>query len=198
MSSRFIGGKSAEIDLLIDQGLEEIVSFTEADAGYVFRFFEDGEVFSMSHLWRTERLETAKENLQNLGATAMPWWMDQLKAGKVVAVLAVEELPEAASVEKEILQSQGIGAIVDVPMRYEGKVVGFLGLLSQDEFGPRMRLVYCNWSGRFLPMRCNGNTLRQNYRLRKKRQSARHVKPTPPTMPKACFWPTCPMKFARR
>ncbi|MEE9165404.1 MAG: GAF domain-containing protein, partial [Nitrospinota bacterium] len=84
-------------------------------------------------LWTSNRLETKKEDLQGLEIAIMPWWMNQLKNDKSVAVSSVANLPKEAGVEKGIIQNQGIGALVDVPMSFAGNIVGFLGLSMATE-----------------------------------------------------------------
>ena len=63
-------------------------------------------------------------------AAIMPWWMDRLGRAEVVAVSSVDDLPRAAHIEEDILQAQGIGSLVDVPLSFQGKVVGFVGVSS--------------------------------------------------------------------
>jgi hypothetical protein len=127
ISTRFISLTSEGIDQAVDKALKEIGAFARADGGYVFRFSDDTKRFSMTHLWQKENLRTRKSDLQDLDASSMPWWMGQLVSHEPVVVPSVNDLPAEATVEKSILKPQGIKSLVDVPMIYQGKVVGFLG-----------------------------------------------------------------------
>jgi signal transduction histidine kinase len=127
ISTRFISLTSEGIDQAVDKALKEIGAFARADGGYVFRFSDNTKRFSMTHLWQKENLRTRKSDLQDLDASSMPWWMGQLVSHEPVVVPSVDDLPAEATVEKSILKPQGIKSLVDVPMIYQGKVVGFLG-----------------------------------------------------------------------
>ena len=133
ISSKLIGLKSEEVDNNIIQALKKIGEFARADASYIFKFSDNCKSFSITHLWSSHKLKMKKEDLQGLSVTNMPWWMDQLKNDQPVAVSSVANLPKEAEVEKGIIQSQGIGALVDVPLNFGEKIIGFLGLSVAKE-----------------------------------------------------------------
>ncbi len=133
VSSRFIRLESKRIDEGIHDALDKIGRFARVDGGYLFTFSEDKTRFSMTHLWRNEKLKTDKEALQNLDAGAMAWWMGKLKANEPVIVSSVRKLPGEAHMEKGILASQGIQAVLDVPMVSLGELIGFLGVSCVQE-----------------------------------------------------------------
>jgi PAS domain S-box-containing protein len=127
ISARFISMTSEKIDQGVEEALGKIGRFADADGGYVFLFSGDMKRFSMTHLWRNENLSTEKRNLQDLDASSMPWWTEQLLRHKPLVVPAVSDLPRKAAVEKSVIASQGIQSLVDVPMVHVGRLIGFLG-----------------------------------------------------------------------
>lgn len=133
MSSRFIGLKTDEIDSHIDRALKDIALFTKADSGKVFLFSEDGTRFSIFYDWHSSQLGDDRARLQNLKVSSMPWWMDRLVSHQKVAISSVSKLYGAACAEKDVITSREIKSVVDVPMSYGGKLVGFLGLSSTIE-----------------------------------------------------------------
>jgi PAS domain S-box-containing protein len=133
ISSQFINLNPGQIDSQINLAVKQIAIFTQSDSGYVFRFDNKGANFSMTHLWTSGRLKTDKANLQGLDSNSMPWWMNQLRSGQIVAVSSIRNLPQAANIEKKILQAQNNNSIIDVPMIFEKKVIGFLGMSSLRE-----------------------------------------------------------------
>lgn len=56
-----------------------------------------------------------------------PWWMDKLHKFENVYIPYVDKLPEEASIEKGILQTQNIKSLLAVPMIYGKTLIGFLG-----------------------------------------------------------------------
>jgi PAS domain S-box-containing protein len=129
-SARFIDIPSDSIDENIEVALKEISLFAGADAGYVFEFSSDWSEFTMTHLWKNEKLSLNMEELRDLPVQSMPWWMERIGNGEVVAVPSVDDLPAEAALEKSIIEAQGIRSLVDVPMISQGTVIGVVGFDS--------------------------------------------------------------------
>jgi PAS domain S-box-containing protein len=127
LSTQFITMPASKVDQGIEKLLKQIGRFAHADGGYVFLFSKDGRYLSMSHLWKNENLATKKEDLQNLEAASLPWWTGKLARLEPVVVSSVNDLPAGAATERQIIEPQGIQAVVDVPMVYLGKPIGFVG-----------------------------------------------------------------------
>lgn len=127
LSTQFITMPATDVDQGIEKMLESIGRFAEADGGYVFLFSKDMKRVSMTHLWRNENLSTRKKDLQNLDASSMPWWMEKLARLEPVVVSSFKDLPAEAATVKKIIEPQGIQALIDVPMVYLGKAIGFVG-----------------------------------------------------------------------
>jgi signal transduction histidine kinase len=127
ISSRFISLAPDSVDRGIQQALENVGRFAKADAGYVFLFSENLKRFSMTHLWRNENIATRKGDFQNLDAESMPWWTGKITRGEPVVVSSLDDLPDEAATEKNIMEPQGIRSLIDMPMIYLENVIGFLG-----------------------------------------------------------------------
>ncbi|HET8704923.1 MAG TPA: histidine kinase dimerization/phospho-acceptor domain-containing protein, partial [Pseudomonadales bacterium] len=80
-----------------------------------------------------EGIEPQIENLQNLPLDIFPWWMKKLEANKPIAVSRVADMPEEASTEREILQSQSILSVAVVPLFVNKQLFGFAGFDSVNQ-----------------------------------------------------------------
>ena len=127
LSTRFITMPSGDVDRGIEKMLERVGRFVEADGGYVFLFSKDKKRMSMRHLWKKNNLMTKKEGLQDLDVWSMPWWMNRITRLEPVVVPSTKDLPPEANTEREIIERQGVKALVDVPMVYVGEAIGFVG-----------------------------------------------------------------------
>jgi PAS domain S-box-containing protein len=123
VSTRFVTLTSAEIDQEIEAALREIAAFCRAASGHVYRKSGDGSL-ALSHHWRDRSPAPAPP------AAATPFRAAEARAGRVLAVSALAELPAGAREDAQALAAQGVRSLIDVPMHYEGEVVGFLGLGS--------------------------------------------------------------------
>jgi ABC-type amino acid transport substrate-binding protein/signal transduction histidine kinase/ActR/RegA family two-component response regulator len=128
MSSLFINVKTNQINEQISQALKRIAAFVDAQSGFVFDISDNGKRFFSSHGWFSDQLESKMDHFRQLNAATMPWWVQRLKRNEVIAVPSVEQLPDQAVTEKELLLSTGINAIVSIPMGMGGEVTGFLGV----------------------------------------------------------------------
>ncbi len=130
MSSLFINLKSRQINEQISQALKKIAAFVNAQSGFIYSISDNGDKFIGSHGWYSDRLKSKMDNFLELDAATVPWWVRRLNRYEVIAVPSVEKLPDQASVEKELLLSAGINAIVSIPMSMGGEITGFLGVAS--------------------------------------------------------------------
>jgi signal transduction histidine kinase len=103
---------------------------------YVFEHRDATDTMDNTVEWVAPGVSPERERLQGIPAAAVPWWMEELRADRVVSCADVEEIPGER--EKEILRSQGIRAVLAVPLFVGGRYFGFLGF---DECrGPRLWL----------------------------------------------------------
>lgn len=124
-SSRFL---REEFDRAVDATLAEIGRFAGAGRAYLFLINDEKETMDNTHEWCAPEVSPQKENLQNLPCAVFPWWMEKLRAGEVIHVVDVEQMPPEAQAEKEILQSQDIKSLLVLPVCCENKLAGFIGL----------------------------------------------------------------------
>jgi len=136
ISTGLIQRKSEDMDKAIGFALEMIGKFFEADRSYVFPLSdyqrqenepEEEPVMDNTHEWCAPGVSPQIENLQRIPQTIIPWWMEKIRENQVIRIHDVNKLPEAASVEKQILQPQGILPLLVIPLSLEGKAIGFIG-----------------------------------------------------------------------
>ena len=128
LSALFINPTPGESDKPIEEGLKLVGDSSAADRSYVFVLDHKKGTMSNSHEWCRKGIAPQLDNLQDLALSDFRWWMGQLEKRETIFIPHVEDLPEEAAGEKKILMAQGIKALISVPMAYEGKLVGFLGL----------------------------------------------------------------------
>ena len=130
LSTNFINLSAAEIDGAITRALHSIGSFGGVDHSYVFLLSEDGTTLSNSHEWCAEGIEPLSIFQKNLPTENYLWSMKQLERLEVVHIPRVADLPREARELKETLEAQDILSLIDVPMSYGNRLIGFLGFSS--------------------------------------------------------------------
>jgi PAS domain S-box-containing protein len=127
LSTEFINVPLDSIDLRIREALASVGQFVEADRAYVFQFNEQISTMSNTHEWCAEGIAPQIDNLQDLPADTLPWWVGKLRDFEPIHLKTLEDLPAEAGTEREVLEAQDIQSLVVVPMVYEKELVGFIG-----------------------------------------------------------------------
>ena len=130
ISTQLINLPPDEIENEITRALRMSGEFVDVDRSYVFLFCDNGTKLNNTHEWCAEGIEPQINNLKELNADIIPWWMDKLKRFENIHIPCVADLPPEANAEKEILEMQGIQSLVVVPMICSDSLIGFLGFDS--------------------------------------------------------------------
>ncbi len=133
LSTRLINISFSEVDTVINEALARIGEFSGVDRSYVFSADSGGTVTN-THEWCAPGIEPQIDHLQKIPAGSMPWLMSRLNALESVAVDSLKNLPEEASFEKHLLESQDIRSFVVVPMVLNQELIGFLGFDAVRSF----------------------------------------------------------------
>lgn len=130
ISTNFINLTADEVDAGINRALKMIGEFAGVDRSYVFLYQDGKEKMDNTHEWCAEGIQPQRENLKGVPVQDFPWGMSKLARFETIHVPLVSDLPDDASAERELQQSQGVQSFIIVPMIYGGSLVGFLGFDS--------------------------------------------------------------------
>ena len=133
ISTRFINLNFASIDAGIEQALQEIAQFHQVDTSYVMTLEGKGDSFSMTHEWVSASHLAKLERVQAVPLAQFPWASQQLLAGDILYVPALEQLPPEAAVDQQNWGQFGLQSLVGVPLLFQEKVLGWVGFASFRE-----------------------------------------------------------------
>ncbi|MFH2144583.1 MAG: diguanylate cyclase [Candidatus Omnitrophota bacterium] len=133
LSTKFINLRAEEIDKGINTALQIIGEFAGVDRSYIFILRDKGRKMDNLYEWCAPRIPPQRERLQDLDTGAFAWAMGKLKKGQTMYVPCVAKLTAKAKVEKEEWTLEKIKSLINVPMVYQGAVIGFLGFDSVRE-----------------------------------------------------------------
>ncbi|MEA2102009.1 MAG: response regulator [Thermodesulfobacteriota bacterium] len=133
ISSRFIG--LSDMDTAINESLKDMGEISKADRSYLFIINKQRDRISNTHEWCREGAVSYMDRLQDLPLTGFPWWKERLYNTKIIDIPDVSMLPEEASAEKRLLESQGIKSLLVLPVYISGRISGFIGFDNIMEFG---------------------------------------------------------------
>ncbi|HPI19286.1 MAG TPA: PAS domain S-box protein [Candidatus Kapabacteria bacterium] len=130
ISSQFGKISYQQLDQAIDYALEKIGKFVEIDRSYVFMLSKDITKMSNSNEWCADGITPHIEDLQDLPSSLFPWWMEKLENFEIIRVDKVEDLPDEAISEREILIAQKIQSVLVVPVIFQNILLGYIGFDS--------------------------------------------------------------------
>jgi PAS domain S-box-containing protein len=130
MSARFIQIDESEIDRAINEALAAMGRFAGVDRSYVFLFNESGDRMDNTHEWCNTGIDPHIRRLKDLPMDQFPWYMERIRKLAPVHIPRVADLPPVAWAEKSEFESENILSLINVPMIYEGSLIGFVGFDS--------------------------------------------------------------------
>ncbi len=128
LSAQFINLSTNDLDAGINSALKEIGEFSGVDRSYIFQFHDNSHTINNTHEWCVRGVAPQINRLQKIPEQRFPWIIKQIKKAQTVYVSSVLDLPRQAETEKSEWQIEGIQSLINVPMLYQGKSIGFLGL----------------------------------------------------------------------
>ena len=108
--------------------LKDILDFFRAGRAYIFEYNEDYTSQTCTYEVVAEGVMPTIETLQNIPVTSMSWWASQILSGKPILFESLYKLPEMEESEFQLLDRQGIKALMVVPLVADDTVKGFMGV----------------------------------------------------------------------
>lgn len=115
-----------ECQVAINNLLEKIGHFTKADRAYIVD--EKDGCYYNTYKWCNEGIEPQINQLQNLRAEDMPYWIPKLSSGESIFIEDLENVKETMPVEYEILKPQNIHTLIVFPIILSNTLKGFIGV----------------------------------------------------------------------
>ena len=115
-----------ECQVAINNLLEKIGHFTKADRAYIVD--EKDGCYYNTYEWCNEGIEPQINQLQNLRAEDMPYWIPKLSSGESIFIEDLENVKETMPVEYEILKPQNIHTLIVFTIILSNTLKGFIGV----------------------------------------------------------------------
>lgn len=131
--------KTNDPDVVIDKILTDVQTMFHGGRAYIIEFDRERRTHDCTYEVTAENV-TAEQDLANsLSMDEVPWWTRRIENGNPIIISSLDELPDEAFREKEVLAVQDIKSLIAVPLASRDKVWGYAGIDIVNE--PR------TWSG---------------------------------------------------
>ncbi|WP_195210351.1 diguanylate cyclase [Actinomarinicola tropica] len=125
-------GLAEDLDASISRVLEAVGDFFDAARTYLCELDDELSRATDTHEWCRPGVPSLIAQERDGSLLQYGWWRDQMaqlvRAGRVLAVDDVDRLPAEAVAERSYLSSQGVRAMLCVPIQIHGRVEGFVGI----------------------------------------------------------------------
>ena len=122
LSARFANVSSDQVEVEIDSALNQLLEFLGFDRGNFGEFSADG--------WANILCSVAINGLDRYPPGPAPaflsWYNNQLRAGKILRVRSLDDLPPEAIGETEHYRRSGIRSSLGIPLRVGGRIVALI------------------------------------------------------------------------
>ena len=126
ISTNCINIPLSEVEETINNSLQEIGRFVNADRSYIFNYDFDSMTTSNTFEWSEDGIEPQIDNMQDIPITEVPVWVNNHKNGKKMLIEDVDLLPDHTFL-KQVLQEQDIKSVITIPMISDNNCLGFVG-----------------------------------------------------------------------
>ena len=131
ISSRLIKARTELMIQTLEWALAEVGAFLQIDRCHIYQFSADLTQMSCLVEWNRKGLSGPHiQDLQGIPSNTSPWWYNQLKALEVFTYSSMEEIPAEAKDFRQMAEWLGMQSVINVPITWEGRLIGFLGLAS--------------------------------------------------------------------
>lgn len=132
LSSQLINANGEAMDTAIDHALQRVCALSGDDRAFISLFSRDGESMDTPYEWCAEGVTAQAHRLQGRPVASLPWLTRQIRDGQSVMVSDIDQLPAEASLDQEESRVEHMRAVLLLPLRFAGQVVGILGLSTVE------------------------------------------------------------------
>jgi signal transduction histidine kinase len=144
LSARFANVSGDQVETEIESTLRQLIEFLDFDRGGFGEFTADG--------WYTILCSAGRERVEGFPLGPAPaflsWYLGQIRAGKIVRVRSINDLPPEATGEIDYFRRSGMRSNLSIPLRISGRIVGALAFSAfrstrewPDELIARLKII---------------------------------------------------------
>lgn len=122
----FVNGQNLEQN--VNRVLKDVIEQYDVDRVYVFEYSHNDKLLSCAYEIVGPDISAEKDNLQDIPIDQIPWWDNMVKSESPIVISSLDDLPNDASIEYEMLAKQGIKSLLVMPIYSKKQISGFFGI----------------------------------------------------------------------
>ena len=130
LSAKFVRLESHEVDREIEKGLMLLVNVLDVDRCSLAQFKKDMRALPVTHTYSIPGVRLMSSAFLD---KTLPWYVERIKKGKVVAVSNINDLPAEAEFDKKWLKEHNTKSNLVIPLNVGNTTLGIMGLATTRE-----------------------------------------------------------------
>jgi diguanylate cyclase (GGDEF)-like protein/PAS domain S-box-containing protein len=126
VSTSFVGSSAENLQDKLAEMMALVGKELNVDRCSLLELTPNGNYMTIDHEWCRDRIESQKQHYMSMPLQNYPWLAKQILNGKYIFIPDVENLPEAAAIEKADFQRQGILTLLMIPIKPFEQIIGYL------------------------------------------------------------------------
>ncbi len=115
-----------DIQFVINELLEKTGQYMDVSRAYLFKYKENHTKVDNTHEWCNDDVESQIDVLQDIPVEEIQWWHQKMEQGNMIFISDIKDTSVPESI-RDILEPQGITALLAIPMYVNQKLYGFMG-----------------------------------------------------------------------
>lgn len=120
--------KTNDLDVVIDKILTDVQTMFHGGRAYIIEFDRERRTHDCTYEVTAENVTAEQDLVNSLSMDEVPWWTRRIENGNPIIISSLDELPDEAFREKEVLAVQDIKSLIAVPLASRDKVWGYAGI----------------------------------------------------------------------
>ena len=117
-----------DADKAIESMLQKILNYFSGSRAYVFELNWEKRVANNTYEVCAQGVSREMEILQDIPFVTVEHWLKTFESSSHVYISSVNTLGQNRTAERELLEAQGVESVVAVPLRRDGRLIGFMGV----------------------------------------------------------------------
>lgn len=118
-------------DKAIHKALQKVLEHFDGSRSYIFELDDKRQITTNTYEICAKGVQSEKENLQALPYTSQRYVLSEFRQGKNICIENVADMPVFCKEEQDVLTRQGIRKVFLVPIKSEGRLIGYTGLMTR-------------------------------------------------------------------
>ena len=120
--------KVDDLDTVINEILADVLTMFHGGRAYIIESDDANRLYNCTYEVTAENVTGEQELVSGISMDEVPWWTQRIANGQPIVISSLDELPDEAVREREVLAMQDIKSLIAVPLTSRDKVWGYAGI----------------------------------------------------------------------